>query len=198
MPLQELYGVCAPEQKIACRQDTLVRDPFYEEVPKFFGMSLKELYSAKHPTAWVEFERGEISEEILVSRFFRDSRAFDSEGMKLAMVSPSFVNANHPKDVKVPSTAPRPSAGLPLLLFEPVPYSAAVQTTVGRCCASCCLTRAADTLLSTAHMQLEACHYLEGMQQLLAELADRGVRMHAMSNYPVWYQAINAKLQIDR
>ncbi len=47
-------------------------------------------------------------------------------------------------------------------------------------------------------MQLEACQYLESMQQLLAELADRDIRMHAMSNYPVWYQAINAKLQIDR
>ena len=77
-------------------------DPFYEEVPKFFGMSLKELYSMKHPTAWVEFERGEISEEILVSKFFRDSRAFDSEGMKLAMVSPSFVHAISLRILKLP------------------------------------------------------------------------------------------------
>ncbi len=57
-------------------------------------MSLKELYSVKHPTAWLEFERGEISEDILVSNFFRDSRAFDSEGMKLAMVRPVFVHAS--------------------------------------------------------------------------------------------------------
>ena len=48
------------------------------------------------------------------------------------------------------------------------------------------------------HAQLEACEYLEGMQQLLAELSEQGVQMHAMSNYPVWYQDINAKLQIDR
>lgn len=72
---------------IACRQDTIVRDPFYEEVPTFFHMSLKELYSLKHPTAWLEFERGEIGEEALVSRFFRDGRAFDSIGMKRMMVS---------------------------------------------------------------------------------------------------------------
>ena len=36
------------------------------------------------------------------------------------------------------------------------------------------------------------------MQQLLEELGDQGVEMHAMSNYPVWYKDINAKLRIDR
>lgn len=64
-----------------------MRDPFYEEVPKFFDMSLKELYSVKHPTAWTEFEEGKISEDVLVSSFFRDGRPFDSEGMKQMMVS---------------------------------------------------------------------------------------------------------------
>ena len=63
-----------------------MKDPFYEDVPRFLKMSLKELYSLKHPTAWVEFERGEISEDVLVDRFFRDGRAFDSEGMKHMMV----------------------------------------------------------------------------------------------------------------
>ncbi|KAH1234986.1 Flavin mononucleotide hydrolase 1, chloroplatic [Glycine max] len=38
--------------------DTLVRDPFYQDVPAFFGMSLKELIDCKHPTAWIEFEKG--------------------------------------------------------------------------------------------------------------------------------------------
>lgn len=42
--------------------DTIVRDPFYEDVPAFFGMSLKELIDCKHPTAWVEFEKGFIDE----------------------------------------------------------------------------------------------------------------------------------------
>ena len=46
-----------PQQMTACRQDTVVKDPFYEKVPEFFNMSLKELYSVKHPTAWVEFEK---------------------------------------------------------------------------------------------------------------------------------------------
>ena len=48
------------------------------------------------------------------------------------------------------------------------------------------------------HVQLEACVYMEGMQQLLEELSVQDVQMHAMSNYPVWYQDINAKLHIDR
>ncbi len=48
------------------------------------------------------------------------------------------------------------------------------------------------------HVQLEACEYMDGIQQLLEELLDEGVHMHAMSNYPVWYQDINAKLRIDR
>ena len=64
-----------------------MRDPFYDKVPKFFDMTLKELYSVKHPTAWVEFERGQISEDALVSKFFKDGRDFDSEGMKHMMVS---------------------------------------------------------------------------------------------------------------
>ena len=41
--------------------ETLVYDPFKVEVVSFFGMSsLAELYAAKHPTTWREFERGEI------------------------------------------------------------------------------------------------------------------------------------------
>ncbi|KAL0318129.1 UNVERIFIED_CONTAM: Flavin mononucleotide hydrolase 1, chloroplatic [Sesamum calycinum] len=42
--------------------DTIVRDPFYHDVPAFFGMSMKELLECKHPTAWIEFEKGLINE----------------------------------------------------------------------------------------------------------------------------------------
>jgi len=42
--------------------DTLVRDPFYQDVPAFFGMPFKELIDVKHPTAWIEFEKGLIDE----------------------------------------------------------------------------------------------------------------------------------------
>lgn len=30
--------------------DTLVTDPFFEHMPRFFNMSFKELLAAKHPT----------------------------------------------------------------------------------------------------------------------------------------------------
>jgi hypothetical protein len=30
--------------------DTLVTDPFFEHMPRFFNMTFKELLAAKHPT----------------------------------------------------------------------------------------------------------------------------------------------------
>jgi hypothetical protein len=30
--------------------DTIVTDPFFEHMPRFFGMTFKELLAAKHPT----------------------------------------------------------------------------------------------------------------------------------------------------
>ena len=57
--------------------DTLVHEPFFAEIPAFFGLSLDELMAAKHPSAWVEFELGRSSEEQFLARFFRDGRAFD-------------------------------------------------------------------------------------------------------------------------
>nr|AFK41397.1 unknown [Lotus japonicus] len=65
--------------------DTLVRDPFYEDVPAFFGMSFKELIDCKHPTAWLEFEKGSIDEMELARIFFKDGRDFDLEGLKTCM-----------------------------------------------------------------------------------------------------------------
>lgn len=64
---------------------TLVHDPFFVEIPRFFGMTLAELIEVKHPSAWVEFEHGEIDEATLMRCFFADGRAFDGEGLKRAM-----------------------------------------------------------------------------------------------------------------
>ena len=61
---------------------TLVYDPFYREVPAFFGMSLEELLAVKHPTAWVEFELGRRSEASFLRDFFADGRSYDQEGLK--------------------------------------------------------------------------------------------------------------------
>jgi HAD superfamily hydrolase (TIGR01509 family) len=62
--------------------DTLVSDPFFRHMPEFFGMSLDELLQQKHPTAWVEFERGEIDEAELAAKFFADGRSFDLAAFK--------------------------------------------------------------------------------------------------------------------
>ncbi|XP_078447103.1 haloacid dehalogenase-like hydrolase (HAD) superfamily protein isoform X1 [Wolffia australiana] len=60
--------------------DTIVRDPFYEDVPAFFRMPMKELMELKHPTSWMEFEKGLIDEAELARRFFKDGRPIDLEG----------------------------------------------------------------------------------------------------------------------
>lgn len=51
---------------------TLVYDPIAREIPAFFDLSLEELYAAKHPTAWCEFERGELSETEFYECYFPD------------------------------------------------------------------------------------------------------------------------------
>jgi HAD superfamily hydrolase (TIGR01509 family) len=61
---------------------TLVHDPFYEEVPAFFGMSLPELVKVVHPTSWIEFEHGRIDEAAYLSSFFRDGRSVDATELK--------------------------------------------------------------------------------------------------------------------
>lgn len=67
--------------------DTLVRDPFYDDIPSFFRMSMAELLECKHPTTWIEFEKGSIDELELARAFFKDGRSFDLEGLKNCMKS---------------------------------------------------------------------------------------------------------------
>ena len=110
--------------------DTLVYDPFYVEVPAFFGMSFEELLEAKHPTAWAEFETGSIDEETFLARFFRDGREYDQAGMM-------------------------------------------------RCMAT-------------------AYRWLDGMEELAAELAGAGSEIHALSNYSPWYRWIEERLGLSR
>ncbi|MFT7616434.1 MAG: HAD superfamily hydrolase (TIGR01509 family) [Planctomycetota bacterium] len=66
---------------------TLVYDPFYVEMPKFFGMSLTELMREKHPTAWVEFETGRWTEQEFLDNFFADGRRYDQAGFKEVTLS---------------------------------------------------------------------------------------------------------------
>lgn len=67
--------------------DTVVYDPFFQDMPVHFGMSFKDLLAAKHPTAWVEFECGHIEEEELLAKFFADGRRVDGQALKDMMVS---------------------------------------------------------------------------------------------------------------
>lgn len=67
--------------------DTLVRDPFREVMPAFFGMDFKELLRVKSPTAWLAFERGEIDEATYFATAFHDGRTYDGPGFREAMVA---------------------------------------------------------------------------------------------------------------
>ena len=109
---------------------TLVHDPFFAEMPEFFGMTFDAMLDAVHPRAWVEFELGERSEEDFLESFFADGREFDRRG---------FVS------------------------------------TVG-----------------------SSYRWLPGLEELLAELRDAGLIMHAFSNYPVWYRLIEERLSPSR
>lgn len=109
---------------------TLVHDPFFSEMPEFFGMTFDELLEVKHPSAWLRFERAELSESDFLRSFFADGRDFDRSG---------FVNAVR-----------------------------------------------------------SAYRWLPGLEELLGELRDAGCRMHAFSNYPIWYQLIEERLELSR
>ena len=69
--------------------NTLVQNPFYREIPDFFGLTLSELRRWSHPTSWLEFERGEISEVEYLKRMFADERPFDA-GAFLAEVKRAY------------------------------------------------------------------------------------------------------------
>jgi hypothetical protein len=38
--------------------DTIVYDPFFQDMPRFFNMPFKELLASKHPTAWLQVPTG--------------------------------------------------------------------------------------------------------------------------------------------
>lgn len=65
---------------------TLVHDPFFVEVPRALGMTLEQVIQQKHPTAWVEFERDDLSEQEFLDRFFADGRRYDQAALKRAFL----------------------------------------------------------------------------------------------------------------
>jgi HAD superfamily hydrolase (TIGR01509 family) len=66
---------------------TLVHEPFYEEVPAFFGMTLDELLGLKRPEVWPQFECGSIEEDAFLDAFFSDGRRFDRAAFQSCMQS---------------------------------------------------------------------------------------------------------------
>lgn len=64
---------------------TLVTEPFLEVMPNFFGMSPADFLAAKHPTSWIEFEEGKISEDQYFDRFFTDGRPIDGPALRVRM-----------------------------------------------------------------------------------------------------------------
>lgn len=109
---------------------TLINEPFFEHLPRHFGLSLEDLIRDKHPTSWIDFEKGLIDEAAYVARFFRDGRAVDLEAVR----------------------------GCLLASYE----------------------------------------WLDGVEALLEELKQKGVPMHAFSNYSSWYRLIDQKLDLSR
>jgi len=77
-----LRAMSVPPIVLCDVMQTLVHEPYYEELPAFFGMTLEALGAAQHPTAWVEFEEGRIDEATYLARFFRDGRAVDREALR--------------------------------------------------------------------------------------------------------------------
>lgn len=62
--------------------ETLVNEPFYAAIPGHFSMSLDRLLAEKHPSSWIEFEKGKLTEEEYVQTFFADGRPVDSADLR--------------------------------------------------------------------------------------------------------------------
>lgn len=122
--------VPAPRVLLLDVMDTLVHDPFHAEIPRFFGLTLRELLPLLQPGSWVEFELDRLAEDEFLARFFADGRAVDREGLRAAV-----------------------RAGYRLL---------------------------------------------PGIEPLLGELRERGVPMHALSNYPCWYVLVEDAVRLSR
>ena len=110
--------------------ETLVTEPFFTAMPQFFGMTLEQLLAEKHPTSWIEFEKGRISEAEYIDQFFSDGRPVNADGLR-------------------------------------------------RC------------------LQNAYC-WLDGMEELVAELKSAGYELHALSNYSIWYKLIDESLDLSR
>lgn len=75
----------APRVLLLDVMDTLVHDPFHLEIPRFFGLTLRELLPRLAQGAWVDFELDVLSEAEFFARFFADGQPIDGEGLRAAV-----------------------------------------------------------------------------------------------------------------
>ena len=61
---------------------TLVYNPFFREIPAFFGLTYDELLRRKIRHSWIEFETGAISEAEYFARLFADGSRFDEDAFR--------------------------------------------------------------------------------------------------------------------
>lgn len=61
---------------------TLVTEPYLTTMPDFFGMSLPELQQSVDGAAWVEFEKGLLTEAEFCESFFLDRRVVDIRALR--------------------------------------------------------------------------------------------------------------------
>ena len=62
--------------------DTLVRDPFHDALPAFFGLDTASYLEQKDREAWIRFELGEIDEATFCAQMFSDRREVDVDGLR--------------------------------------------------------------------------------------------------------------------
>ena len=62
--------------------ETLVTDPFREEIPALFGMTPDQLLAVLDLDAWWAFEEGRLSEAEYLARCFADRRAVDGQRLR--------------------------------------------------------------------------------------------------------------------
>ncbi len=108
---------------------TLVTEPFLTTLPDFFEMPLSELRESVDGAAWIEFEKGLLSEEEFTASFFLDRRSVEIDALRK------------------------------------------------------CLT--------------DSYEWIDGMRDVLSALRANGCSIHALSNYPVWYEMIEQKLGLS-
>ena len=75
----------APRVLLLDVMGTLVSEPFEVDVPRFFGVTLADLYGLLTPGLWVDFEKNLVDETTFLQNFFADRRAYDHHGLKTCL-----------------------------------------------------------------------------------------------------------------